>query len=319
MADPKWKRFERLIHQVHEQYGIAGAKVTLDDKIKGLDSKTTRQIDISIRTSVGPYAILIAIECKDHAQPLDVVDVGAFATLRQDVRAHKGVLVTTGGFTQAAIELARSLGIETRTYLDTESVDWGNEVTVPVVLDGTKLVAYQFTFSSVRSDAFLPFAMRTDVPVHLVGVKDPPESAVRPLILLLGRRWNNDESLHLPGRHTVLLSEHALVDARDSFGHARIEVQLIVERRFYAGPLGIHLTGFRDEQSESIHTQDLRTDGIEPGRIEQGLVPGWRELTEYRNQAITFAAGEPDAKQVMLDGDLPPFSQPFITGVFSVM
>jgi hypothetical protein len=85
MADiPKWKRFERLIHQIHDQYAISGATITLDDHIYGQDSKILRQVDISIRAQVGPYAILIAVECKDHAQPLDVADVGSFATLRSD-------------------------------------------------------------------------------------------------------------------------------------------------------------------------------------------------------------------------------------------
>jgi hypothetical protein len=42
---PKWKRFERLIH---DQYAISGATITLDDHIQGQDSKIDRQIDISI-------------------------------------------------------------------------------------------------------------------------------------------------------------------------------------------------------------------------------------------------------------------------------
>jgi len=122
---PKWKRFERLIHQIHEQYAITNANITLDDRIEGQDSKTFRQIDISIRTQIGPYSILIAVECKDHAQPLDVGDVGGFAALRNDVRANKGVMIATGGFTPAAVELARTLSLDTHTYLDTESEDWG--------------------------------------------------------------------------------------------------------------------------------------------------------------------------------------------------
>ena len=86
---PKWKRFERLIHQIHEQYNISGAQIKLDERVEGQDSKTLRQVDISIRTEIGPYKIFIAVECKDHAAPLDVGDLGAFAALRNDVRASK--------------------------------------------------------------------------------------------------------------------------------------------------------------------------------------------------------------------------------------
>jgi hypothetical protein len=298
---PKWKRFERLIHQIHEQYSILGAKITLDDHIEGHDSKTLRQIDISIRAQVGPYSILIALECKDHAEPLDVGEVGAFLTLRNDVKANKGVMVATGGFTAAAIRLARTFGIDTRTYIDTESQDWGTEVAVPVVLDGTKLLGYSFTFSSILSDPSLRFAMRTDVPPHLMETRTPDGAEIGPLILLLGRRWNHDDSLHVPGEHTITLIDHAILDAGTESGHARIEAHLIVERRFYMGPLGIHLAGFRDEQTGSIETKQLRTDEIEPWRIERGLVAGWRELQEYRNHELVTPE-EPGAKSLTVDG-----------------
>jgi hypothetical protein len=255
----------------------------LDDHIQGQDSKIDRQIDISIRTRVGPYAILVAVECKDHAQPLDVGDVGAFATLRADVRANKGVMIATGGFTPAAFELARTHGIDTRTYLDTESEDWGTEVKVPVVLDATNLMGYNFKFSNVRSEPFLPFAMRTDIPPHLVELKTPNGEDIGPLILLLGRCWNRDKALHMLGEHSVLLTEHVMVDGSQRWGHARIEAHLRVQKRIYTGPLGVHLGGFRDEQDGSLHTQELLTDAIEPWRIESGLERGWRELEQFRN------------------------------------
>lgn len=298
---PKWKRFEHLIHQIHEQYGISNAKVTLDDHIQGHDSHTLRQVDISIRTEVGPYKILIAIECKDHATPLDVGDVGAFATLRTDVRAHKGVLVATGGFTPAAIELGRSLGIDTRTYLDTESQDWGTEVAIPVVLHGTKLLGYRFTFSSVRSDPFLPFAIPTNIPVHLIELKNPAGDDIGPLLLLLGQRLNHDPALRVPGEHNITLIEHAVIHTNDLLGHARIEAHVLIEKRLYTGPLGIHLAGFRDEQNDSIHTKKLRTEFIEPRLIERGLCPGWRELEEYRNHEI-LSSEEQGAQILLVDG-----------------
>ena len=65
--------------------------------------------------------------------------------------------------------------------------------------------------------------------------------------------------------------------------------------------MGIHLAGFRDEQAASIQTKELRTDDIVPSRIERGLVPGWRELEEYRNCEI-LTREEPGAKGLMIDG-----------------
>jgi hypothetical protein len=298
---PKWKRFERLIHQLHEQWGVAGAQITLDDHIQGMDSRTLRQIDISIRAQVGPYRVLIVVECKDHATPLDVVDVGAFASLRDDVRANKGVIIATGGFTPAAVELARSRGIDTRTYLDTESEDWGTDVAVPMVLLLTTLRTFSFTFSNVRSNPFLPMAIPTNVPPQLIEVQTPEGQEIGPLILLLGQRWNHDETLHEPGEHKVTLTDHAVIHTGARVGHAHIEANLIVEKRVYTGPLGIHLVGFRDEQHGSIQTNRLRTDMIAAAEIARGLVPGWRELEEYRNYCIT-AKQEPGVVPLLIDG-----------------
>ena len=258
-------------------------------------------MDISIRAEVGPYKILIAVECKNHATPLDVGDVGAFARLRTDVRAHKGVLVATGGFTQAAIELGRSLGIDTRTYLNTESQDWGTDVAIPMVLHATKLLGYRFTFSNVRSNPFLPFVILTNVPVHLLELKNPQGDDIGPLLLLLGRKCNHDEELHVPGEHTFTLTDHAVIQHRELSGHAQINAHVLVEKRLYTGPIGVHFAGFRDEQSDSIFTKDFRTEFVEPRLIERGLSPGWRELGEYRNQEVV-SVSQPGAKVVLIDG-----------------
>jgi hypothetical protein len=39
-TDPKWKRFEKTIHAIHQQLAPAGAIVTADDKVMGRESKS---------------------------------------------------------------------------------------------------------------------------------------------------------------------------------------------------------------------------------------------------------------------------------------
>jgi hypothetical protein len=41
----------------------------------GVDSGTERQIDVSIRQQVSQFPILVIIDCKDYAEPIDVVDM----------------------------------------------------------------------------------------------------------------------------------------------------------------------------------------------------------------------------------------------------
>ncbi len=283
MADPKWKRFERQIHQIHTQLAPQGAIVTLDDKIVGCDSKVERQLDVTIRIRVADYNILIVVECKDEARPIDVGAIGQFASLLRDVKANKGVIISSSGYTAAAIEMARSQGIETRTYVDTESADWRSEATIPVLLTRVKLSGWSFRFSAIPG---LPWGVPTGGPTAFVEALAPDGTSLGPIITLLGRKWRDDESLHRPGERTTLLAEHVLVNVGDTQRHTRIEAVIRVEHCYYLGPLPVKMMGFRDEQDGSISTQEMTTDLIEFARIERGEMPGWAQLPTDKDVAI---------------------------------
>ncbi|WP_420236852.1 restriction endonuclease [Telmatobacter bradus] len=292
MTDPKWKRFEKLIHGIHTQFAPEGATVTLDDEIVGYHSKVPRQIDVSIRVRVAQYPVLMIIECKDHSRPIDVAELGAFVSLRDDVRANQGVIISTSGFTPAAIEMARGRGIVTRTYIDTESLDWNTDISIPVILARVMLHSWAVTFSNPPGFAA---AIPTNIPFPFIETFAEDGTPLGPIIVLLGKKWNHDENLHLPGEHSVILADHVLVYAGSTKGHVRIVAKLRVERRYYKGPLRISVAGFRDDQDGSILTKELKTDFVEPAAIERGDAPGWSEVTEIRNYIIDRIEGsKPD-------------------------
>jgi predicted helicase len=108
----KWKRFEKKAFEIQKSISSSSADVKSNDSILGVDSKTNRQIDISIRTNVGSYSILIIVECKDYKTPLDVTAVEAFVSVTRDVRANKGVMISAKGFTDAAKTLAEHHDID---------------------------------------------------------------------------------------------------------------------------------------------------------------------------------------------------------------
>ena len=288
MAEPKWKRFEKLIHQIHAQLAPEGAVVTLDDKIVGYESKVERQLDVTIRASVAQYKILIVIECKDEARPIDVGTMGEFASLLRDVKANKGVMISSSGYTSAAIEMARAQGIDTRTYLDTESVDWKSEVTIPVLLTRTKLDSWRVRFSSIPG---FQWGTPTDIPFPFIETFAEDGTPLGPIITLLGRVWNHDENLHEPGQHAVVLAEHVLLNVGGNRLHTKVEAVLKVERCYYLGPLPVKMAGFRDELDGSLSTKEMTTDFIEPARIERGEVPGWVQLPTDKEIAITVMMG----------------------------
>ena len=178
MAEPKWKRFEKLIHQIHTQLAPEGAVVRLDDKIIGCESNVERQLDVTIRVSVAQYKILIVVECKDESRPIDVGAMGEFASLLRDVKANKGVMISSSGYTPAAVDMARAQGIDARTYLNTESVDWKSEVKIPVLLTRVKLDAWNVRFSQrprfpMGSTDEHPFPARRDVSPRMAPLSAP--------------------------------------------------------------------------------------------------------------------------------------------------
>ncbi len=282
VTDPKWKRFEKLIHEIHTQWAPEGATIKLDDEIIGCQSKVPRQIDISIRVKVSHYDVLIVVECKDQARPIDVGELGSFVSLLEDVKANKGVMISTSGYTPAAIEMARARGIDTRTYVDTEGVDWRTEVAIPVLLVRVKL-DWAASFSGVPG---YRWAVPTNIPFPLIETFAEDGTPLGPIIVLLGKKWNNDETLHEPGDYRITLAEHALVNVGTTQAHIKIEVLLKVERCYYRGPVSVSFAGFRNEQDGSLLTKELTTDFIDPARIERGEMPEWSELTEIKNFAI---------------------------------
>lgn len=99
----KWEKFEELVCEVQKKLS-PDAVVKHNDHIIGAQSKTKRQIDISIRYRVGQYEILIVIDCKDYSTPVDIKSVESFIGLAKDV-LYKPIKVQW--FQQVALLLAQ--------------------------------------------------------------------------------------------------------------------------------------------------------------------------------------------------------------------
>jgi formate dehydrogenase assembly factor FdhD len=63
----------------------------------------------------------------------------AFKDLAKDVRANRAVMISKGGYTAAAIEMAHSAGIETLTFPDAGNSEWHTDLSIPILISGTKI------------------------------------------------------------------------------------------------------------------------------------------------------------------------------------
>jgi len=127
-----WQSYEELIYQIYKELEPV-ADVRMNDKILGLESQKERQIDISIRSNVAGHDILMIVQAKNHKKPADIKIVGEFDSVIRDLRASKGILICSAGFTRTAKEYAKRLKIDLYTAHDASKVNWQTEIQIPVI------------------------------------------------------------------------------------------------------------------------------------------------------------------------------------------
>jgi hypothetical protein len=125
--------YEQFVYEKFKRLFVDSI-VTLNDKIMGRESGLEREIDVSIRTTVGDEELLYIIQCKDRAKRrADIVILGEFSAVIRDVGAAKGFLICTSGFAKSNYRYARTLGIELFTVEDIKSDRWKAEVQLPFI------------------------------------------------------------------------------------------------------------------------------------------------------------------------------------------
>jgi hypothetical protein len=262
MQEPKWKQFEKLVYELQKEFA-GDAEVKLNDSILGVDSETYRQIDISIRRRIGQYPILIVIDCKDYAEPIDV-------------RANRGAMIVSSGFTEAALTLAQNHGIDTFRLVDTENVDWKSYAALSCLLERTHLKSYSL---HVRGSGYfmIPYS-----PIELsdLELKTAEGAPVGTSIQILRNKWDRAEMPRTPGQHEVAIGTNLTISYRGTESRVDIKAFVIVAVEYYFGSLPIETRGLEDVQSGALLTRQFRTHNLEPARIEAGLETGWKKIDD---------------------------------------
>ncbi len=130
METHDWKSFERLVAAINATK-MRGADVRWNDKING------RQFDVSIRFKFGDYEYLTVIECKNYGSKVAVEKVEAFITKSGDVKANKAVMVSSLGFQEGAITVAKQHGIDLITL--NEKVEYPEEKLTSIVIPAVNI------------------------------------------------------------------------------------------------------------------------------------------------------------------------------------
>ncbi|MEH6450310.1 MAG: restriction endonuclease [Oleispira sp.] len=126
---PDWQLYERLIAKLMLQQLSTSYCVTPNANIVGSISGIKRQIDVLIDYRFDTEnRNRIIIDAKKRTRKIDIKDVETFKGLMEDVDAAHGYLVSTIGYTKAAIKRAQeliSLKIVPIEHLDSfDLTDW---------------------------------------------------------------------------------------------------------------------------------------------------------------------------------------------------
>jgi len=111
---PSWRAFELLVAAIEERMAPKGAIIKSPDRLRDIDSGRLREVDASIRYSVGSVEILVTIECRKRWDVANVTWIEQLATKRSKVGAAKTIAVSAKGFSVTARQSAARYGIELR-------------------------------------------------------------------------------------------------------------------------------------------------------------------------------------------------------------
>lgn len=110
-----WRQFEKLVATMEGVLLQRGAVIKHPDRIPDIDTGELREVDASIRYTIGSVPLLITIECRKRAKNEDVMWIEQLAEKQRSVGAAKTIAVSSTGFTEPARKKAAQKGIELRT------------------------------------------------------------------------------------------------------------------------------------------------------------------------------------------------------------
>lgn len=119
----KSREFELLTSRIEGALAPTGARIKSPDRIRDKITGQFREVDASIRYTVGSVELLITIECRDRARIQDVTWIEQVATKRTHIGADRTIAVSSTGFTEAAIRAAQAHGISVRLISDITDED----------------------------------------------------------------------------------------------------------------------------------------------------------------------------------------------------
>lgn len=259
MGKEKWKEFEKAVYEIQKQFS-PNAKLIYDYKVKGKRSGTTRQVDIALFDSIGQYNIFIAIECKDYKRPVDIKPVESFAQMLEDIGSDKGVIVSSNGFSNAAIKIAQDRRIDVLRLVDADKEESNLDLKIPVSYELKSLSKYVVYVRNNEGEGF----HTKKIDIRRLAIFDNSNHLIGFVPQILEKHWNSINRNINSGVYSYQIDD-VQINTDGVFRKCDLRITYTVDSMYFTFELGIaELKGFLNEASGKLQTNGMIT---EPFRI----------------------------------------------------
>lgn len=140
--------FQQLVHLLNQVLAPAGVEVEESAFLTDTVSGKRREVDVVLRSTVGPTPVIVSIEVSDLRRKADVTWVEQRLAKHQTLPTSKLVFVTRVGYTPDALEKAKVGKADALTYDQALQVEWPLAMQL---LDGGffELIRYHYTCKAI--------------------------------------------------------------------------------------------------------------------------------------------------------------------------
>lgn len=209
-----WKEYEQeIFEQFQNRY--PNASIAYNQKILGRISGIERQIDILIEDQFLDSPIRIIVDAKRHSSPIDINDVESFVSMIADVGAHRGILVSMGGYTKGAIarahnEINQDIDLDIYTLAELKHLQGQGAITYSGNYGVLLSAPFGWVIDAKKREGCVACLYQRGYELNNAGnakewmyinfwTKETPEQCLEDLFKIQSDRWNNVKLSYLQG------------------------------------------------------------------------------------------------------------------------
>lgn len=254
------------------------AQVLQGVHIVGKLSKISREVDVQL-VNPGDYDQII-FESKDHKAKVDIEYVEALHTKLKDLGANKSAIVSNSGFTKGATNMAKALGIDLLSLVDTADPKIKTSVFAPNIIEDTYVPAGSLRIEGIPN---------TGIPADINGLQIKAGEAFGTWQEILAEYWNKEKMKQSPevGDHYLARDNATIIDAQGNEAVVgKIEILYQVRKRYFLRNLRlIDTQGIYDVQKGTFQTNSNTTEVIAVKDLSDPTM--WEQIDEEKAKSMS--------------------------------